>query len=134
RLQLLSHADRLLQSLGLEEPSAKFTQRVMKRLPAMAPANPLSIRKSVLLLLGILVTAGIAAALAAAGAFDSQTSVNVNELNIANELIQYETSTYIINVNWLVNVIVLVSLAMAFLLLVRAILRPWFGRRMQTDP
>lgn len=104
----------------------------MSRLDRYATEGPLSMGSSLLLLGGILVTAAIAVLLLSAGYFDGATILDVRNLSITSEYIPKNLPGISVDGETIVNAIVLLSLAMAFVLLDRAILRPWFSRRMQT--
>lgn len=125
-LRTLTHS---LSHVQLEQPSKNFTQRVMDHLDQLPVRSNLSIRNSILLLAGVLVAVGIGSLLLASGIFDTPGSINLNELIQQNKYIQQPLPSIPFNGKLVVNIIILLNIALAFLVLDRAILRPWFERR-----
>jgi hypothetical protein len=127
--QELSSIDRYLQSVRIEQPSANFTQRVMGNLHrASAVTLGLPSRNKILMLAGILVTIGVAVLLIAGGAFTNVTSITVDQNIIPNQIREYIPSIPF-NGKLIINIVILMNLALAFMILDRAVLKPWFEKR-----
>jgi hypothetical protein len=131
RLEALKFVQETLSSSSLEKPSSNFTASVMSRL-AHAPAHPgLSIKNGLMLLSGIIVVLSIAVVLLSAGVFDQTTTVDLNSLNIAQRFLKQSLPSFSIDGKILVNTIVLLNIVIAFVVLDRAVLKPFFQRRME---
>ncbi len=126
----LNAIDRYLKTVRIEQPSANFTQQVMSNLHrASATALGLPSRNKILMLAGILVTIGIAILLLAGGAFDSVTAITVDQDIVPNDRIREYIPSIPFNGRLVVNIVILMNLALAFMILDRAVLKPWFERR-----
>ncbi|HOX83295.1 MAG TPA: hypothetical protein PLJ60_10980 [Chryseolinea sp.] len=116
-----------------DEPSKNFTQLVMGKLDGYVERSTFPIRNGIFLLAGILAAVGIVALLVSAGVFDqTQTVIDLNKINIPKQYIQQTLPAISINGKVLINIIVVLNLGLAWLVLDRAILKPYFERRMQT--
>ncbi|HET9054548.1 MAG TPA: hypothetical protein VFM90_10255 [Cyclobacteriaceae bacterium] len=128
--QALNTIDRYLKSVRPEQPSADFTQQVMSNLHrASAATLGLPSRNNMLLLAGILVAIGVAILLIAGGAFDSITSITVDQNFIPNNRLREYIPSIPFNGKLIINIVILMNLALAFIILDRAVLKPWFERR-----
>jgi hypothetical protein len=126
----LGAIDQYLKSVRIEQPSANFTQHVMSNLHrASAAALGLPSRNKMLMLAGILVTIGIAILLLAGGAFESVTTITVDQEILPNNQIREYIPTIPFNGKLVINIVILMNLALAFMILDRAVLKPWFERR-----
>lgn len=128
RLEQLRFIHNQLAVVQIEEPSRNFTQKVMERL-SYPLASGFSVKNGILLLVGVLIAVGIATTLLAAGVFDATTSIDLNQLVVANKYISKELPSISLNGKFIVNLIVLANIALALLVLDRAVLKPWFERR-----
>lgn len=128
--QELAAIDRYLQSARIEQPSLNFTQKVMSNLHrASGVTLGLPSRNKMLMLAGILVTIGIAILLVAGGAFNSVTSITVDQEIIPNDQIRQYIPSIPFNGKLIINIVILMNLALAFMILDRAVLKPWFEKR-----
>lgn len=124
-LQSLSHSLRV----RLEEPSKNFTQRVMEQLEKSPVRNSLSIRNGIFLLIGVMVAVGISSLLLATGIFDTTGSIDLNDLVQQSKYIKQPLPSIPFNGKLVVNIIIVLNISLAFLVLDRAILKPWFENR-----
>ena len=131
RLEELRKLDTDLRSIKLEQPSKNFTQRIMSKLDQYPiRSSKLTLRNGILLLTGVLVAVGIGSLLLAAGVFDGTSTIDLNQTILpTNKYFQKPLPTFNFNGKLIVNVIILLNLALAFMVLDRAILKPWFERR-----
>jgi hypothetical protein len=130
RLEELRTLDADLRTIKLEQPSKNFTQRVMSRLDQYPLKSPFSFRNGILLLTGVLVAIGIGSLLVAGGVFDGTSTIDLNQtIGPVNKYIEKPIPTFNFNGKLMVNIIILLNLALAFLVLDRAILKPWFEKR-----
>lgn len=128
--QELNAIDRYLKSVRIEEPSANFTQHVMSNLHrASAVTLGLPSRNKMLMLAGILVTIGVAVLLIAGGAFNSVTSITLDQTIIPNDQLRQYVPSIPFNGKLVINIVILMNLALAFMILDRAVLKPWFEKR-----
>lgn len=130
RLEQLREVNQLIGPLRPESPSATFTRAVMGHLNDFPkPADRSSVWKGILLLAGILVTAGIASWLVSAGVFDTVMKVDVNPM-IQNDLTDFHVPSIPFDGRTVINVIIILNLVAAFFVLDRIVLRPWFRGRL----
>lgn len=129
RLDELKGLTEQFKQATLEHPSKNFTQRVMEKLHEYPVRSGVSVRNSIWLLAGVLVAIGLGSFLLATGIFDTPSSINLNQLGLENKIIEQQLPTISFNGKLIVNIIIVLNIALAFLVLDRAILRPWFERR-----
>jgi anti-sigma factor RsiW len=123
----------LMKRTKLEFPSSNFTSHIMARLDQTSVSSLRSIRGGIFLVIGVLVTVGIAAALISMGTFDgASTLVDLNQLEVTDKLIDQQLPSFTIDGKKLVQGIIVLNLAIAFVVLDRAILKPYFQQRMQS--
>ena len=132
RLVHLRQAHEAMKGVSHAQPSRNFTQVVMERLHQLpAQPNGFSIRNGILLLAGVLVAAGVATILVSAGVFDSATTtIDLRQIDLPR---QYERALPSIPIDgkMMVNVIILLNLGLAWIVLDRMVLKPFFRRRLQ---
>jgi hypothetical protein len=122
--------DSFLQSIQIEQPSANFTQKVMGNLHrASASAISLPSRNKILLLAGILTVIGIGLLLLYGGAFSNINSITFDQTLIPNEKLREHIPSIPFNGTIIINIVILMNLTLAFIILDRAVLKPWFHRR-----
>jgi len=130
RLEELRKLESELRTIKLDQPSKNFTQRVMSKLDQYPIKNSLTSRNGIFLLAGVLVAVGVGSLLVAGGVFDGTSTIDLNQTIVpVNKYLQKPLPTFNFNGKLMVNIIILVNLALAFLVLDRAILKPWFERR-----
>jgi hypothetical protein len=130
RLDELRALDTGLRSVKIEQPSKNFTQLVMNKLDQYPiQAKSFSNRNGILLLVGVLVAVGVGSLLAAGGAFDGTSTIELNQTIIPTKYLQNPLPAIHFNGKLVVNIIIILNLALAFMVLDRAILKPWFEKR-----
>lgn len=128
--QELNIIDQHLKSVRIEQPPVNFTQRVMSNLHrATTVTRGLPSRNNMLMLVGILVTIGVTILLIAGGAFTSVTSITVDQNIVPNDQIRQYIPAIPFNGKLIINIVILMNLALAFMILDRAVLKPWFDKR-----
>jgi hypothetical protein len=133
RLEELRVIDFALSQNKLDQPSKNFTQLVMGKLDGYVERSTFPIRNGILLLAVVLVAVGIVALLVSTGVFDqTQTVVDLNKINLPKQYIQQPLPSIPFNGKLLINIIIILNLGLAWVVLDRAILKPYFQRRMQT--
>lgn len=123
-----------LRILKLEEPSQAFAQNVMSKINQSSQSSSLSIRNGIFLLVGVMVVSLIATLLVQAGIFDGTSSLKApSNVGILSEYIKQPLPSFSIPISGklIVNGIILLNLAIGFVILDRAVLRPYFERRMR---
>ena len=128
RLEELREADRFLSGTSWQQPSHNFTQKVLERVNEQPQKSTVSIKKSIYLLTGIIVTIALATLLVTTGTFDGTTSINLNDM-VQNKYLKQPLPTLSFDGKILVNVIIVLNIIIAFIVLDRTILKPWFERR-----
>jgi anti-sigma factor RsiW len=132
RLGELQETESVLQLLPLEHPAKNFTDSVMSRLDDYPARASFSVRNSILLLFGIVLSIGLGASLLAMGVLgETQTTFHLMQLPLAEKYFRESLPPVTINDKLLLNMILFVNLALALLILDRAILKPFFKRRME---
>jgi hypothetical protein len=131
RLESLRSLQGMLKGVKMEQPSRNFTQQVMSKLDQYPLRSSLSIRNGIFLLVGVLVAALLSAFLVSSGVFDSATTViDLNSVKTPVEITKEPLPSFRFDGKWVVNAIVVLNLVLAWLVLDRAILKPYFKQRM----
>jgi hypothetical protein len=135
-LQQRVHEQRLventLKAIHLAEPSSIFSQNVMYKINQAPQGFSLSIKSGFFLLAGTIVVSFIATILVQSGMFDSTGAlITPKELGVLSKYIKAPLPSIPVNGKVIVNGIILLNLALGFVILDRAILRPYFERRMR---
>ncbi|MCZ8021768.1 MAG: hypothetical protein O9302_09845 [Cyclobacteriaceae bacterium] len=120
--------------IKLSEPSAGFTNLVMEKIQKVQGEFSISIKRSMLLLAGVLVVTLLTAFLVSKGIFDSPGTIKLPEVNpVVNQYLPNmpEASQFTINNKIVVNGIIILNLIIGFVLLDRTVLRPFFQKRMR---
>ncbi|MBX2965849.1 MAG: hypothetical protein KF845_06865 [Cyclobacteriaceae bacterium] len=129
QLAALQNVTRVLKNTPLEHPSKNFTQRVMNGLNQYPVRSGLPLKNGILLLIGVMIAVGIASFLLAAGVFDASGSIDLNNMVLQNKYIPESLPSIPVNTKLIINIIIMLNIALAFLVLDRAVLKPWFERR-----
>lgn len=129
RLEELRKVHEALQLAGMEEPSGNFTQSVMGKLDHSPAREGFPIRRGIVLLLGFLVATGIASYMLSGGVFDNATTpLDLGIVDLPR--VENPLPTILLDGKLMVNIIILLNLAIAWGVLDRMILRPYFKRRL----
>lgn len=131
RLGELRRVTTVLQQTAWQQPSRNFTQLVMHRLDQYPVRAGLSMRNGILLLMGVLIAVGIGSFLLSVGIFDTTSAINLNEFGLESKYIKQPLPSIPLNGKLIVNIIIMLNIALAFIILDRTILRPWFDQRMR---
>lgn len=130
----LQWVDEYIKTIHPEQPSVNFTQQVMNNLHrASAVTLGLPSRNTMLILVGILVTIGIGIVMLAGGVFNSITSITIRPEILSNDQLQQYIPTIPFNGKLIINIVILMNLALVFIILDRAVLKPWFDRRAKAN-
>ncbi|MBK5279655.1 MAG: hypothetical protein JJE09_12410 [Bacteroidia bacterium] len=128
--ELRSIHNALSTTSRLEQPSKVFTDKVMTNLDQLPARSALSPKNGLLLLFGILVAVGVMALLLSLGVFDNMNdTLSFDNFPIENKFIKNPLPTIQFNGKWMVNGILILTMGLAFVLLDRTILKPYFERR-----
>lgn len=130
RLQVLKLIQSSMHEAELLHPSSSFTKRVMNNLHRVAPAPMVTPKNGLLLLFGILVAIGIGASLVDVGFYNSLNGIlSFEQLKLPSGIKTPTLPSIPFNGRLLVNSVIALNLALAFILLDRIVLRPFFNRR-----
>lgn len=133
RLEELRLIHSFLITTKLEQPSRNFTGTVMSRLHQYPAQAGFSIRNGILLLAAVLVAIGIATVLVSSGAFDNTTTnIDLNQVELSKKFIKTPLPSFAFNAKLIVNIIIILNLGLAWMVLDRVILKPFFQRRLHT--
>ncbi|HWA32813.1 MAG TPA: hypothetical protein VG737_01720 [Cyclobacteriaceae bacterium] len=129
RLEELRIVHRTLAHIKLDAPSPMFTEKVMKNLHTAPPASSLSPRNGLFLLAGVIVAAGILIALMGSGVFDGFSEIV--KLDSAVSVKQFQPAIPEVSVNGrlVIKILIGLNLALAFVVLDRTILKPYFQKK-----
>lgn len=121
-----------LKQTAPEKPSRNFTQVLIGKLHQYPATSSFPVRNGIILLVGILVAVGIVSLLVSADVFDhSSTTINLNQVNLTEKYIPEMPTSIPFSGKWLVNIIISLNLVLAWLILDKVILRPYFQKRMR---
>lgn len=130
RLEVLKLIQSSFQNEQIIHPSANFTKKVMNNLhhaPSFSVVNP---KNGLLLLCGVLVAIGIGAAMVDAGFFNSLNGMlSFNQIEMPKGIKTPALPSIPFSGRIIVNGLIGLNLALAFLILDRVILRPYFRNR-----
>lgn len=133
RLDELRAVHSIFQQVSFDQPSRDFTDRVMLKLdtaPLSAPSR-WSIRNAIFLLIGVLTAIGTISVLITSGVFDGTTSISLDDSSLPQKIIQQEIPVLTFSGKLIMNIIIMLNIVVGWILLDKAILRPYFQRRMQ---
>jgi anti-sigma factor RsiW len=130
RLEMLRSVEESLKRNTLQSPSSVFVDRVMNNLAKRGLTPYPSPRNGLMLLAGVIVASGLLAMLMSTGSFDNLTSlITFNQIEVLDK---YQTpSLPAININGklIMKFLIGINLVLAFVVLDRTVLRPYFQRR-----
>lgn len=130
RLEVLKLIQRSMSRSTLIQPAENFTQRVMNNLHRVPSTSVLTPKNGLMLLLGILVAIGLGASLVDAGFYNSLNGlVSIDDIKMPSGLKAPSIPAIPFNGKWIVNSIIALNLGLAFILLDRTILKPYFNKR-----
>lgn len=130
RLEVLKLIQQSLERNTLLHPSDNFTQRVMGNLDKVPTASVLTPKNGLILLAGILVAMGIGASLVDTGIFNTLNGMlSLNQIKLPTGVTTPTLPSIPLSGKLIVNSIIALNMGLAFLLLDRTILRPFFNRR-----
>jgi hypothetical protein len=133
RVEELRMINSLLSQQKIESPSPTFTDQVMAHLHQYPVSNGFSIRKGILLLTGVLVVIGIATLLLSTGAFDNTTTnIDLNQIDVSRKFTNNPLPSFKLDGKFIVNIIIILNLGLAWIVLDRTILKPFVQRRTQS--
>lgn len=133
RFETLRSLHALLANETLEQPSQNFTHHVMARLDHSPGTSTATMRNGILLLCSSFIVIIVAALLLSVGVFDGSV-VDLKELNllpgyIAHKLIPNSQFSGKI----MVQIIIFLNLVLGWMVLDRAVLKPFFKKRMEVQ-
>ena len=131
RLEELRKIHSLLGSkTRLEHPSKLFTDKVMHNLDRLPVRSTLSPRNGLFLLCGVLVAVGVMTLLLSLGVFDNMSdTISLEKLPLENKFIKNPLPAIPLNGKWMINGILVLTMGLAFVLLDRTVLKPYFDKR-----
>ncbi|MEP2667904.1 MAG: hypothetical protein ABJH04_02855 [Cyclobacteriaceae bacterium] len=130
RLEVLRLIQQSLERNTLLQPSDNFTSKVMGNLDKVPAASMLTPKNGLILLAGILVAMGIGASLVDTGVFNELNGMlSLNQIKLPTGVTTPTLPTIPFNGKLIVNSIIALNMGLAFLLLDRTILKPFFNRR-----
>ncbi len=133
RYHELRAMDQALKKYTLEVPPKNFTNSVMSKLDHYPQTSSGFSMRSIFLLAGVLIAAGLAAVLVSGGVFDNaSTTIDLNQIELSRKYINQNLPSIPFNSKLIVNIIILLNLGLAWLVLDRAILKPLFQRRLES--
>lgn len=120
--------------VGLEAPSPLFAQQVMSKIDTTPKGATQSIGNGIFLLIGVMVLSILATLLIQAGIFDANGTLTApTNLGLLSSLVKQPLPSISIPINGklIVYGIILLNMTIAFIILDRLVLRPYFEKRMQ---
>ena len=131
RLEVLRRVHRTLAlHNNLEVPSPVFVNKVMQNLHSLPVSSGLSPRNGLLLIAGVMVATGILAVMISAGTFDQfKGLISLNQAAPMQKYFQQGLPAIPVNGKLIINILISLNLVLAFLVLDRTVLRPFFQKR-----
>jgi hypothetical protein len=130
RLEELRIVHRTLALTRLDTPSPGFVNKVMQNLHKVPSSPGLSPRNGMFLLAGITVATGILAVMISAGIFDQvKGMISLEQAAPAQKYFQQSLPAISVSGKLIINVLIGLNLLLAFLVLDRTVLRPFFQKR-----
>lgn len=131
RLEILRRVHRTLAlQNNLESPSPQFVNKVMQNLNNAPAASLLSPRNGLFLLTGVMVATGILAFMISAGTFDQFNGIlSLDQAAPVQKYFQQGLPAIPIDGKLIINILIGLNLVLAFLVLDRTVLRPFFQKR-----
>jgi hypothetical protein len=131
RLDELRIIHRVLAHTTLDTPSLAFTNKVMQNLHSRPVPSSLSPKNGLLLLLGVMVAAGMLVVMISVGVFDQISGlISLDKaIPVKNYLQQQSLPVISVNGKLMIKIIVGLNLVLAFIVLDRTVLKPFFQKR-----
>ncbi len=130
RLEMIRPVHEMLGKNKLQSPSAQFVDRVMRNLSRQYLKPYPSPKNGLMLLAGVMVASGLLAVLLSAGTFDQITGiVTLKQVDILNKYQTPGIPTFNVSGKLIMKILIGVNLVLAFIVLDRTVLRPFFDRR-----
>lgn len=130
RLEELRPVHRFLSQNTLQSPSSNFVDQVMRNLSRRTVTTYPSPKNGLMLLAGVMVASGMLAALLTAGTFDQVSGLlSLNQVEVLKNVRTPELPSVNINGKLVMKILIGVNLVLAFIVLDRTVLRPFFQRR-----
>jgi anti-sigma factor RsiW len=130
RLEELRPVHDFLARNTLQSPSSNFVDQVMRNLSRGAITSYPSPRNGLMLLAGVMVASGMLAALLTAGTFDQVSGLlSLNQMEVLKNVQAPELPSVNVNGKLVMKILIGVNLVLAFIVLDRTVLRPFFQRR-----
>jgi anti-sigma factor RsiW len=130
RLEELRHVQDFLQKNSLMHPSAAFVERVMKNLSSTPLAAYPSPKNGLMLLMGVMVATGMLVMMISAGFFDQISGiVSFSNLEPVRKYVTPSIPAMTISGKLIMKVLIGINMVLAFVVLDRTVLRPFFQRR-----
>lgn len=130
RLEELRQIHEHLKSQSLQTPSPVFVDRVMRNLSrAVLTAQP-SPKNGLMLLAGVVIASGMLVVLISAGAFDQFSGlINMEQIEPLKKYVTPSLPSFSVNGKLIMKILIGINLVLAFVVLDRTVLRPYFQRR-----
>lgn len=131
RLEELRPVHEFLKKNSIQAPSAQFVDRVIRNLSRGALTTYPSPKNGLMLLAGVMVASGMLAMMLTAGTFDQISgSISIEQMEPLKKYVTTPSLPQInINGKLVMNILIGINLVLAFIVLDRTILRPFFQRR-----
>lgn len=130
RLEVARPVHEFLRKNSLQSPTAAFVDRVMRNLSRGAISSYPSPKNGLMLLAGVMIASGMLAVMLSAGTFDQITRlITVDQVEILNKYQTPSLPSFSISGKVIMNILIGVNLVLAFIVLDRTVLRPFFQRR-----
>ncbi len=118
------------RSLVTSAPSPAFTDKVMHNLDKVPATSTLSPRNGLFLLIGIVVATAVGMLLLATGSLDTLSGpIHLSGLNLPKALQNLSIQSIPLNIKTVMKVVIMINLVIAFIVLDRTVLKPFFNRK-----
>lgn len=130
RLEELRTIHEHLKTNTLQSPSTVFVDRVMRNLTRAGITAQPSPKNGLMLLAGVIIASGMLVIMISAGFFDQISGlINVEQIEPLKKYVTPSLPSLNVNGKLIMKILIGVNLVLAFVVLDRTILRPYFQRR-----
>jgi len=130
RLEELRLVHEHLKTNTLESPSTLFVDRVMRNLSRATITIQPSPKNGLMLLAGVIIASGMLVIMISAGTFDQITGlISLDQIEPVKKYVTPSIPSMNINGKLIMKILIGINLVLAFVVLDRTVLRPYFQRR-----
>jgi anti-sigma factor RsiW len=130
----LKAVDAMMKRARPQHPSDDFTQRVMRNLHHYPMQGKPVFLNGIIVFIGVLILVALCTALVYYGMFDAAiANVDLNGNEVVNKYLHKTLPRFSIDGRLIINAVILLNLVLALIVFDKAVLKPVFQRRLETE-